>query len=61
MIVVCVRGKNLPRQKPERVVSDDGDDLEQEQQVVARNRKVVLGGYIERVPRPREDDMELLD
>ena len=33
--------------------------MEQERQVVARNRKVVLGGYIERTPR--EDDMELID
>jgi len=33
--------------------------VEQERQVVARNRKVVLGGYIERTPR--EDDMELVD
>ena len=33
--------------------------MEQERQVVARNRKVVLGGYIEHAPR--EDDMELID
>ena len=33
--------------------------MEQERQVVARNRKVVLGGYIESAPR--EDDMELID
>jgi NADPH-dependent curcumin reductase CurA len=33
--------------------------VEQEQQVVVRNRKVVLGGFIERTPR--EDDMELVD
>ncbi|XP_066383520.1 2-alkenal reductase (NADP(+)-dependent)-like isoform X3 [Miscanthus floridulus] len=33
--------------------------MEQERQAVARNRKVVLRGYIERAPR--EDDMELVD
>ena len=39
-----------------RACGDDGGGVEQERQVVARNRKVVLGGYIERAPR--EDDME---
>jgi NADPH-dependent curcumin reductase CurA len=37
---------------------DDGGGAEQGRQGVARNRKVVLRGYIERVPR---EDMELVD
>lgn len=33
--------------------------MERERQTVARNRKVVLRGYIDRAPR--EEDMELID
>jgi len=36
-----------------------GGGMEQEPKAVARNRKVVLRGYIDRAPR--EDDMELVD